>query len=101
MKLLKYNTGPNLIILIHNALYQVVTSIYFSRERRGKKGRSWYRGVGVDRDQSRHKTIGEDKAERHIFGPKSRTLQKRPRKSAVQAGVPERDREKRDARNAW
>ncbi len=27
MKLLKYNTGPNLIILNHNTLYQVVTSI--------------------------------------------------------------------------
>ena len=73
----------------------------FERERRGKKGRSWCRGVGRDRGQSRQKTTGEEKEKRHLFGPKSRPFQKRPLKSAVQAGVPEREREKREPRNAW
>jgi hypothetical protein len=58
-------------------------------------------GVGGDRGQRRHKTTGEEKEERHLFGPKSRPFQKRPLKSPVQAGVPEREREKREATNSW
>jgi hypothetical protein len=66
-----------------------------------KRGVAGAGGLGGDRGQSRQKTTGEEKEKRHLFGPKSRPFQKRPRKSAVQAGVPEREREKREPRNAW
>ncbi len=59
------------------------------------------RGVEGDRGQSRHTTTGEEKEDRNLFEPKSQPFQKRPLTSPVQARVPEREREKREARNAW
>ena len=71
------------------------------RESRVHKGQGWCRRVGGDRGQRRNNTTGEGKEESNLFGPKSQPLQKRLQKSAVQASVPGREREKRVTRNEW
>ena len=73
----------------------------FQRIWRGEMGHGWCRRVGGDRGQRRNNTTGEGKEERNLFGPKSQPLQKRLQKSAVQASVPGREREKRVTRNEW
>ncbi len=66
--------------------------------KRGVAGAGGLGGIGTRADTKQQVRIRRRGA---FLGRSPGPSKKRPLKSAVQAGVPEREREKRDARNAW